>query len=68
MSKKRYPKDLKAKVLEFFESGLSSREVATHFCLHIRTVYRWHYLWRKVDKLPKFLPKHRKTKKQKEIG
>lgn len=43
-----YGIDLRTRVVEAIESGLSHRQAATRFCVAVSTAGNWHRLWRKT--------------------
>ena len=43
-----YGIDLRARVVEAIEGGLSHRQAAERFCIAVSTAGNWHRLWRKT--------------------
>jgi len=43
-----YGIDLRTRVVEAIERGLSHRQAATRFCVAVSTAGNWHRLWRKT--------------------
>lgn len=43
-----YGIDLRSRVVEAIESGLSHRQAAMRFCVAVSTAGNWHRLWRKT--------------------
>lgn len=43
-----YGIDLRTRVVEAIESGLSHRQAAERFCIAVSTAGNWHRFWRKI--------------------